>query len=59
MDASFFSKTLFWDTDVTALQPEKRKFYIIERGVTRGNYSDWKKMLSLYSLDEIKSNIKK
>ncbi len=54
MDISLFSKTLFWDTDVTALHPEKSKFYIIERVVTRGNLSDWKKMLSLYSLKEIK-----
>lgn len=59
MDTSLFSKTLFWDIDVTALHPKKSKFYIIERVVTRGNYSDWKKMLSLYSLDEIKSNITK
>ncbi len=57
MDISLFSKTLFWDTDVTALQLQKSKFYIIERVVTRGNYSDWKKMLSIYSLDEIKANI--
>ncbi len=59
MDTSLFSKTLFWDADVNALHPEKSKFYIIERVVTRGNLSDWKKMLSLYSLEEIKSNITK
>jgi hypothetical protein len=59
MSSSLFSKTLFWDTDVTAMHPEKSKFYIIERVVTRGNFSDWKKMLSLYSLEEIKFNITK
>lgn len=59
MDTSLFSKTLFWDTDVAVLRPDKSKFYIIERIVTRGNYSDWKKMLSIYSSEEIKSNITK
>lgn len=59
MSPTLFSKTLFWDTDVTAMHPKRSKFYIIERVVTRGNLSDWKKMLSLYSLEEIKSNITK
>ena len=59
MDKTLFSRTLFWDTDITALHLQKSKFYIIERVVTRGDYSDWKKMLSLYSIYDIKSNIKK
>lgn len=40
METSLFSKSLFWDTDVTAMHPEKSNFYIIERAVTRGNYDD-------------------
>ena len=55
----FFSKTLFWDTDVAKLDPQKSKFYVIERVITRGSFSDWKQMLSLYSMKEIKSNITK
>lgn len=54
-----FSKTLFWDTDASTLDLQKSKFYVIERIVTRGNYSDWKKMLLLYNEQEIKTNVVK
>jgi len=59
MNNSLFSKTLFWDANFKTLNPRKSKFYIIERVVTRGNYSDWKEMLSLYSIEEIKLNVTK
>ena len=59
MGKPLFSKTLFWDIDVAALDPEKNKFYVIERIVTRGSYTDWKKMLSIFSLEEIKLNVLK
>lgn len=54
-----FSKTLFWDSDVNHLHLQKNKLYIIERIVNRGSYSDWQKMLSLYSTEEITTNIVK
>ena len=59
MDKSLFSKTLFWDADVAALDAEKSRFYVIERVVTRGSLADWKKMLSIFSLEEIKLNVLK
>jgi hypothetical protein len=59
MKNPIFSKTLFWDTNCNALNPKKSKFYIIERVVTRGNYSDWKTMLSLYPKEEIKLDLTK
>lgn len=52
-----FSKTLFWDTNVERLDFVKSKSYIIERIVTRGDFSDWKKMCSIYSAAEIKECI--
>ena len=54
-----FSKTLFWDSDVNHLHLQKNKFYIIERIGSRGSYRDWKKMLSLYSTEDIITNIVK
>ncbi len=57
MNAPLFSKTLFWDTDLLQMDLQKSKFYIIERIVARGNYKDWKIMLSVYSKQEIKDCI--
>jgi hypothetical protein len=36
-----FSPNLFWDTDETALDPEKHTRFIIERVLTRGRLKDW------------------
>ncbi len=57
MENNLFSKTLFWDVYVLQMDLQKSKFYIIERIVTRGNYKDWKTMLSAYSKQEIKECI--
>jgi hypothetical protein len=57
MKEPIFSKTLFWDTNSSDLDLKNSKFYIIERVVTRGNHSDWKTMLSLYTKKEIKLNV--
>lgn len=57
MENKLFSKTLFWDSDVSQIDLKKSKFYIIERIVTSGNYKDWQTMLSVYSKKEIKDCI--
>ena len=57
MEKTIFSKTLFWDTNVLQMDFQKSKFYIIERVVTRGNHRDWKTMLSIYTLAEIKDAV--
>ncbi len=57
MENNLFSKTLFWDVNVLQMDLQRSKFYIIERIVTRGNYKDWKTMLSIYAEQEIKDCI--
>jgi hypothetical protein len=59
MENTFFSKSLFWDSDASQLDISKSKLYIIERVLTRGNFNDFKKMLSLYPLKEIKLHVVK
>lgn len=48
-----FSKALFWDIDIKELDYEKHARYIIERVLTRGNWSDWQKLKAHYGLKKI------
>ena len=48
-----FSAYLFWDTELTAINLEKNKTYVIERVITRGLLADFQKLITLYSRQEI------
>lgn len=54
-----FSKTLFWDINITEIDLLKNKDFIIERVLVRGGMNDVKKMTSLYTNTELISAIKK
>lgn len=53
MDTFPFSIYLFWDTELHAIDIEKNKAYVIERVITRGLLTDFRKLLTLYSREEI------
>jgi hypothetical protein len=53
MDSFPFSSYLFWDAELTAIDLEKNKAYVIERVITRGQLSDFHKLVKLYSEEEI------
>jgi hypothetical protein len=57
MDAFPFSQYLFWDSDIADIDLQRNKGYIIERVLTRGELSDFKSMLKLYSNQEIAESI--
>jgi hypothetical protein len=54
-----FSQNLFWDCDVADVDLKKNKRYVIERVITRGRMEDFEKLLTLYSKEEIKEQLKK
>lgn len=45
---SKFSKTLFWDTDIQSINPEKHAPYIVERVMTRGTLEDFQHLKAYY-----------
>jgi hypothetical protein len=47
-------KILFWEADLSTLDAEKHKQYIIERVFERGSWNDYKQVLQYYPLVEIK-----
>ena len=53
MDPFPFSSYLFWDAELTAIDLEKNKAYVIERVITRGHLTDFHKLITLYSRLEI------
>ncbi|MBS1621810.1 MAG: hypothetical protein JST10_16660 [Bacteroidetes bacterium] len=59
MKAFPFSKNLFWDTDIKNVDLRKHKRYVIERVITRGSKQDFEKLLTLYTRDEISTELKK
>lgn len=52
-------KTLFWDTDVTSINPVLHKRYIIERILRFGNLTDYSWLKNVYSEKEIKGVIQR
>jgi hypothetical protein len=48
------SRVLFWDTDYDRIDWDKRARYVIERVVTRGNWSDWLAIKEYYGLELIR-----
>lgn len=53
-----FSKELFWDSEVEDINLQKNRRYVIERVISRGRMQDFKVLLSLYSIEEIKSAVR-
>jgi hypothetical protein len=54
-----FNKTLFWDVDINEISVSVNKDFIIERVLVRGGMNDVKKIISLYTNEELISAIKK
>jgi hypothetical protein len=50
---------LFWEANLSTLDAEKHKQYIIERVMERGNWKQWKELMNYYSADDIKNALKK
>ncbi|MCX8480718.1 MAG: hypothetical protein ORN58_02240 [Sediminibacterium sp.] len=48
------SKVIFWDTDFNKLDLVKHKFYIIERVLMYGFYTDWQFIRNYYGDNAIK-----
>ncbi len=46
-------KHLFWDTDISKIDPQKNKYFIIERVLRYGFGEDVKLIISAYSKDDI------
>ena len=53
MDTFPFSTYLFWNAELTAIDLEKNKAYMIERVITRGHLTDFYKLIALYSRGDI------
>ncbi len=47
------NKSLFWDIDTATLDYQKHARFIIERVLTRGNWTDWQVLKSFYGLQKI------
>ena len=54
-----FSQNLFWDSEIDDIDFQKNKRYIIERVITRGKMADFQILLSIYSKEEIKNQLRK
>lgn len=48
------SSDLFWDTDRTAVDPEKHARWLLERVLQRGRWEDWLVIRDHYGMDRIK-----
>ncbi len=48
------SKALFWDTNFDKVDFDKSARYVIEKVVTRGEFSDWEEIKRDYGLEKIK-----
>lgn len=53
MDSFPFSAYLFWDAELKTIDLEKNKAYVVERVITRGQLSDFHKLLTIYSRRDI------
>lgn len=54
-----FSKNLFWDADLSKTDILRHKLFIIQRVLVRGGMQDVKKIMNLYSKEDIIEAIKK
>lgn len=52
-------KSLFWDTDINKLDLANHKNFIITRILERGNEEEISELINIYSIEKIKSEIRK
>ena len=57
IDVLSFSPSLFWDTNQANLDLEQNARFIIERVLSRGKLSDWRKLYQLYGAERIKKEV--
>ena len=50
---SLLTPSLFWDVDISEIDEEKHRRYIIQRVIERGDLSDWNSLKNRYSLEVI------
>lgn len=50
-------QSLFWDTDINAIDPVLHKRYIIERILKLGDFDDYRWMRNTYSAEDVKNVI--
>ena len=50
-------KSLFWDTDINAIDIVKNKRYVIERILKLGDFDDYRWMRGAYSAEDVKNVI--
>ena len=50
---------LFWDSDVSAINPQKHRQAIIERVLERGSWNNIKEIISYYGKEEVAKTAKK
>jgi hypothetical protein len=50
---SELSKSLFWDVELSSLDPAKHATYIIERVLTRGSWEEFKKIIAYYGKEKV------
>ncbi|MDQ3192198.1 MAG: hypothetical protein M3Q58_11455 [Bacteroidota bacterium] len=51
------SPVLFWDTDISQIDPKKHASYIIERVASLGTLFEWEQILSHYGEIEVKETV--
>jgi len=49
--------TLFWDTNIETIDPEKNARSIIERVLMHGTVDDWREIKQFYGLKRIKNEV--
>jgi hypothetical protein len=54
-----FSKTLFWDVDITKMSIDRNPTFIIERVLVRGGMNDVKILFSIYNREQLKQAVLK
>ena len=52
-DISQFTDNLFWDTDVSKLDPHEFPAYVIQRVLEYGEMKDWRLINHIYGLPKI------
>jgi hypothetical protein len=53
------SKTLFWDVELSSIDPQKHASYIIDRVMQQGTWEDFRAIKTHYGIDKIKDVVKK
>jgi len=47
------SKHLFWDVDISEIDDQEHKKFIVKKVLFYGTFNDWKKILKFYGKDSI------